>query len=319
MIVKQLLHLFHIYYCKIGLIFCDRTVKTKFKAIHFWREIVNLRFHARRDRSEEFSFRLPVQGDGGYGARRYGDVGALGCRNGLAHDQAPGPPTRHQGPQRERHAHRAHDDIGKRQVHNVQVPGRRALAGDVLLAALPEHDEAHQPVGHQSDDEQHAVRDHDGHLQVQHQHLVSVQLVLEYRVHRSHHRDVERPVVHVFAAAPSVVVATAAVVRVVGTGGAGSPDHAHVASVDRGLDQRGHHGHEPVEFVFVQFGWVEHNGAAVSPPPPPPPISIYRRRSAASLCPPSLLLPIRPQPTATPIGAKTGFPGRIIPNRFVCL
>lgn len=133
----------------------------------------------------------PVQSDGCYGTRGYGYVGALGGRHGLAHDQTPGPAAGHERPQRERHAHHAHDDVGERQVDDVQVAGRRSLAGHVLLAALAEHDEAHQSVGHESDDEKHAVRDHDGHLQVHHQHLVHVQLVVEYHVQRQFDAAVE--------------------------------------------------------------------------------------------------------------------------------
>lgn len=219
----------------------------------------------------------PVQSDGGDGARGYGDVGALGGRHGLAHEQAPSPPAGHERPQRERHAHRAHDDVGERQVDDVQVARRRALAGHVLLAALPEHDEAHQPVGHQPDHEQHAVRDHDGHLQVQHQNLVAVQLVLEQRVHGHFDGEVERA----RAAAVAVVVAAVAAVvervvvaraRVEQTAAAGPTTAAAAAAAtapfDRRLDQRGHHGHEPVEVVLVQFRRVEHNNGFRPPTPP---------------------------------------------------
>lgn len=200
----------------------------------------------------------PVQSDGGDGARGYGDVGALGGRHGLAHEQAPSPPAGHERPQRERHAHRAHDDVGERQVDDVQVARRRALAGHVLLAALPEHDEAHQPVGHQPDDEQHAVRDHDGHLQVQHQNLVAVQLVLEQRVHGQLDGEVERA--RAAAAAVVAVVERVVVARVAEKTAAGpTTTAAATAAFDRRLDQRGHHGHEPVEVVLVQFGRIEHN------------------------------------------------------------
>jgi len=208
---------------------------------------------------------IPVQSDSGYGARGHGYVGALGGRHRLAHDQPPRPAAGHERPQRERHAHHAHDDVGERQVDDVQIARRRPLAGHVLLAALPEHDEAHQPIGHEPDDEQRTVRDHDGHLQVQHQHLVHVQLVLEYHVQRPLDGEVERAV-----AAAATVAAAAPVegaVRAVQTGPTvvvviAVTVVAATAAFHRRLDQRGYHGHEPV--VLVKFRRVEHDGAGLT-------------------------------------------------------
>lgn len=203
-----------------------------------------------KKRGGEEELYVPVQRNGGDGARGHGDVGALRGWHGLAHDQAPRPPARHECPQRERHAHHAHDDVGERQVDDVQVARRRPLAGHVLLAALPEHDEAHQHVGHEPNHEQHAVRDHDGQFRVQYQHFIAVQLIFEYHVQRVVHAEVEGTVVLVAAG----FVVRCPVGSVPEAAGTSAPTAVH-----RGLDQRGHHRHEPVEVVvLVQFRRVEH-------------------------------------------------------------